>query len=249
MNGFMDKDFLLDTDCAKKLYHEYCENLPVCDYHCHLSPKEIYENKQPEDISQLWLAGDHYKWRAMRSCGVDESYCTGDKSGREKFEKFAYTLQYAIGNPLYHWAHIELQKYFGINTPLSAKTADEIYNRANAAIASGDFRPQTLIKKSNVKIVCTTDDPADDLKYHALLAAQKDFDCKVLPGFRPDKALGIELPGFAEYINKLGESAGIKIGSYKDVIAALLARVDFFNAAGCRVFRPRFQLYALCAGQ
>ena len=235
MNGFMDKDFLLDTDCAKKLYHEYCENLPVCDYHCHLSPKEIYENKQPEDISQLWLAGDHYKWRAMRSCGVDESYCTGDKSGREKFEKFAYTLQYAIGNPLYHWAHIELQKYFGINTPLSAKTADEIYNRANAAIASGDFRPQTLIKKSNVKIVCTTDDPADDLKYHALLAAQKDFDCKVLPGFRPDKALGIELPGFAEYINKLGESAGIKIGSYKDVIAALLARVDFFNAAGCRV--------------
>lgn len=235
MNGFMDKDFLLDTDCAKKLYHEYCENLPVCDYHCHLSPKEIYENKQPEDISQLWLAGDHYKWRAMRSCGVDESYCTGDKSGREKFEKFAYTLQYAIGNPLYHWAHIELQKYFGINTPLSAKTADEIYNRANAAIASGDFRPQTLIKKSNVKIVCTTDDPADDLKYHALLATQKDFDCKVLPGFRPDKALGIELPGFAEYINKLGESAGIKIGSYKDVIAALLARIDFFNAAGCRV--------------
>lgn len=235
MNGFMDKDFLLDTDCAKKLYHEYCENLPVCDYHCHLSPKEIYENKQPEDISQLWLAGDHYKWRAMRSCGVDESYCTGDKSGREKFEKFAYTLQYAIGNPLYHWAHIELQKYFGINTPLSAKTADEIYNRANAAIASGDFRPQTLIKKSNVKIVCTTDDPADDLKYHALLAAQKDFDCKVLPGFRPDKALGIELPGFAEYINKLGESAGIKIGSYKDVIAALLARIDVFNAAGCRV--------------
>ena len=182
MKEFMDKDFLLDTDCAKKLYHEYCENMPVCDYHCHLSPKEIYENKQPEDISRLWLAGDHYKWRAMRSCGVDEAYCTGDKSGREKFEKFAYTLQYAIGNPLYHWAHIELKKYFGIDTPLSAKTADDIYDRANAAIASGDFRPQTLIKNSNVKIVCTTDDPADDLKYHALLAKEKDFDCRVLPG-------------------------------------------------------------------
>ena len=235
MKEFMDKDFLLDTDCAKKLYHEYCENMPVCDYHCHLSPKEIYENKQPEDIYQLWLAGDHYKWRAMRSCGVDEAYCTGDKSGREKFEKFAYTLQYAIGNPLYHWAHIELKKYFGIDTPLSAKTADDIYDRANAAIASGDFRPQTLIKNSNVKIVCTTDDPADDLKYHALLAKEKDFDCRVLPGFRPDKALGIELPGFAEYIKKLGESAGVEIKSYKDVISALLARIDFFNAAGCRV--------------
>ncbi len=124
MNNFMDKDFLLDTETAKRLFHDYCQNLPICDYHCHLSPKEIYENKSPKDISELWLKGDHYKWRAMRSCGISEDYCTGGITGKEQFEKFAYTLQYAIGNPLYHWAHIELQKYFGINTPLSAKTAE-----------------------------------------------------------------------------------------------------------------------------
>lgn len=136
MKPFMDKDFLLDTPTARHLYHDYCEALPICDYHCHLSPKEIYENAQPTDISALWLSGDHYKWRAMRSCGVDERYCTGDASPREKFQKFAYTLQYAIGNPLYHWAHIELQMYFGIDTPLSAATADDIYDRANGATHS-----------------------------------------------------------------------------------------------------------------
>lgn len=166
MKPFMDKDFLLDTPTARHLYHDYCEALPICDYHCHLSPKEIYENAQPTDISALWLSGDHYKWRAMRSCGVDERYCTGDASPREKFQKFAYTLQYAIGNPLYHWAHMELQMYFGIDTPLSAATADDIYDRANGAIAAGDFRPRTLIEKSKVKVLCTTDDPADDLVYH-----------------------------------------------------------------------------------
>ena len=194
MKPFMDKDFLLDTPTARHLYHDYCEALPICDYHCHLSPKEIYENAQPTDISALWLSGDHYKWRAMRSCGVDERYCTGDASPREKFQKFAYTLQYAIGNPLYHWAHIELQMYFGIDTPLSAATADDIYDRANAAIAAGDFRPRTLIEKRKVKVLCTTDDPADDLAYHKKIAALPDFDCKVLPTFRPDKALHIQAP-------------------------------------------------------
>lgn len=230
----MDKNFLLDTDTAKKLFFDYCADMPICDYHCHLSPKEIYENKNPQDISQLWLGGDHYKWRAMRSCGVDEDYCTGNKSGIEKFEKFAYTLQYAIGNPLYHWAHLELQRYFGIDTPLSAKTADDIYNRANDKIKNGDFRPQSLITKSNVKIVCTTDDPADSLEYHALLA-KSDFGCRVLPGFRPDKALSIEQNGFADYIGALAKAADIDIKSYKDVIAALLKRVDYFNENGCRV--------------
>lgn len=203
MKPFMDKDFLLDTESARHLFHDYCENLPICDYHCHLSPQEIYENKQPADIAELWLKGDHYKWRAMRSCGVPEEYCTGDKSGREKFEKFAYTLQYAIGNPLYHWAHIELQKYFGIDTPLSAKTADDIYERANKAIENGDFRPQSLIMNSNVKIVCTTDDPIDDLKYHKLLKNVKDFDCKVLPSFRPDKALNINIDGLPIILMRL----------------------------------------------
>ena len=240
MNHFMDKDFLLDTPTAKKLFHEYCESLPICDYHCHLSPKEIYENEAPADISQLWLSGDHYKWRAMRSCGVSEDYCTGNRTGREKFEKFAYALQYAIGNPLYHWAHIELQKYFGIDTPLSAKTADKIYARANEAIANGDFRPQSLIMRSNVKVVCTTDDPIDDLKYHKLLKDVVGFDCKVLPSFRPDKALNANLNGFAEYIATLGEVAGVEINSYKDVITALLKRADYFDEVGCRVSDQAF---------
>lgn len=240
MNKFMDKDFLLDTDMAKKLFHEYAEDMPICDYHCHLSPKEIYENQPPENISQLWLSGDHYKWRAMRSCGVEEKYCTGDATPREKFEKFAYTLQYCIGNPLYHWAHIELQRYFGIDTPLNAKTADEIYDRANKAIAEGDFRPQSLIMRSNVKIVCTTDDPVDDLKYHKLLKDVDGFDCKVLPSFRPDKALNAHLDGFADYIKTLGKVAGVEIKSYKDVIKALLARADYFNEVGCKVSDQAF---------
>lgn len=166
MNNFMDGDFLLDTDSARHLFHDFAENMPICDYHCHLSPKEIYENKQPENISRLWLSGDHYKWRAMRSAGVEEKYCTGDASDEEKFLKFGETLQYCIGNPLYHWAHIELQRYFGIDTPLNARTAKDIYDRANEAIKNGDFRPQSLIKRSNVKVVCTTDDPADSLEYH-----------------------------------------------------------------------------------
>lgn len=240
MKNFMDKDFLLDTDTAKKLFHDWAENMPVCDYHCHLSPKEIYENKAPENISQIWLSGDHYKWRAMRSCGVEERYCTGDASDREKFEKFGYTLQYCIGNPLYHWAHIELQRYFGIDTPLNAKTAGEIYDRANEAIAKGDFRPQSLITKSNVKVVCTTDDPVDNLEYHKLLKNVEGFDCKVLPSFRPDKALNAHLDGFADYIRELGRVAGVEINSYKDVITALLSRADYFNEVGCKVSDQAF---------
>lgn len=240
MQPFMNKDFLLDTDTAKHLFHDYCENMPICDYHCHLSPQEIYENKQPVDIAELWLKGDHYKWRAMRSCGVNEEYCTGDKSGKEKFEKFAYALQYAAGNPLYHWAHIELQRYFGIDTPLSAKTADDIYDRANEAIKNGDFRPQSLIMNSNVKVVCTTDDPIDDLKYHKLIKEADGFDCQVLPSFRPDKALNINLDGFADYIRELEKASGVEIKSYKDVITALLERADYFNEVGCKVSDQAF---------
>lgn len=231
---------MLDTDTAKKLFHDFAENMPVCDYHCHLNPKEIFENKPPESITELWLSGDHYKWRAMRSCGVEEKYCTGDATDREKFQKFAYTLQYCIGNPLYHWAHIELQRYFGIDTPLNAKTADDIFDRANDAVKNGDFRPQSLIMKSNVKVVCTTDDPVDDLKYHKLLKDVTDFDCKVLPSFRPDKALNAHLDGFADYINTLAKAADVEIKSYKDVITALLKRVDYFDSVGCRVSDQAF---------
>lgn len=241
MNNFMDGDFLLDTDSARHLFHDFAENMPICDYHCHLSPKEIYENKQPENISRLWLTGDHYKWRAMRSAGVEEKYCTGDASDEEKFLKFGETLQYCIGNPLYHWAHIELQRYFGIDTPLNARTAKDIYDRANEAIKNGDFRPQSLIKRSNVKVVCTTDDPADSLEYHKKLKQVSDFDCKVLPSFRPDKALNIQLDGFADYIKTLGEAADVEINSYKDVIVALLKRCDYFNEAGCKVSDQAFE--------
>lgn len=240
MKNFMDKDFLLDNEVSKKLFHEYCENMPICDYHCHLSPKEIYENKAPKSITELWLSGDHYKWRAMRSCGVEEKYCTGDATDKEKFEKFGYALQYCIGNPLYHWAHIELQRYFGIDTPLNAKTAGEIYERANEAIKNGDFRPQSLIMKSNVKVVCTTDDPVDSLEYHKLLGNVDGFDCKVLPSFRPDRALNAHLDGFADYIKELGRAAGVEIKTYKDVITALLKRVDYFDSVGCKVSDQAF---------
>lgn len=246
MKNFMDKDFLLDTETAKKLFHNWAEDMPICDYHCHLSPKEIYENKAPENISQLWLSGDHYKWRAMRSCGVDERYCTGDATDKEKFEKFGYALQYCIGNPLYHWAHIELQRYFGIDTPLNAKTAGYIYERANKAIKDGDFRPQSLIMRSNVKVVCTTDDPVDSLEYHKLLKNVEGFDCQVLPSFRPDKALNAHLDGFADYIKELGRAAGVEINSYKDVIKALLIRADYFDSVGCKVSDQAFDYPPYC---
>lgn len=241
MKSFMDKDFLLDTESARHLFFDYAKDMPVCDYHCHLSPKEIYENNQPENITQLWLYGDHYKWRAMRSAGIEEKYCTGDASDEEKFLKFAQALQYCIGNPLYHWAHIELQRYFGIDTPLNVKSASDIYSRANEAIKNGDFRPQSLIAKSNVKIVCTTDDPIDSLEYHKKLSEVDGFDCKVLASFRPDKALNIHLDGFADYIKSLGEVAGVDIKSYKDVITALLKRCDYFNEVGCRVSDQAFE--------
>lgn len=240
MNDFMDRDFLLESDTAKRLFHDYAEKMPICDYHCHLNPREIYENKQPSGITQLWLAGDHYKWRAMRSCGIEEKYCTGNAEDREKFKKFAQTLQYCIGNPLYHWAHIELQRYFGINTPLSAKTTDEIFDKSNHAVAGGDFRPQSLINRSGVRFICTTDDPADDLEYHRLLKNIEGFNCKVLPGFRPDRALNAAAGDFAEYIRRLGSAAGMQIKSYRDVITALLIRADYFNDNGCRVCDQSF---------
>ena len=234
MKQFMDRDFLLYNDTAKKLFHESAADMPIFDWHCHLSPKEIYENKQPSDIAELWLGGDHYKWRAMRSFGIDEKYITGDSSNYEKFKAWARVMPYCIGNPLYHWTHLELQRYFDIYEPLSEKTADKIWEEANRKIASGGFTPRELIEASNVKYVCTTDDAADTLEYHKLLKADKSFKCKVLPAFRPDKALGIELYTFLPWLESLEKVSGTKIETYKKLVQVLKERIEFFAEMGCR---------------
>ena len=233
MKKFMDKDFLLTTETAKKLYAA-CENTPIFDWHCHLQPKEIYENKEPSDIAELWLSGDHYKWRGMRSCGISEEYITGDKSHYEKFKAWASAMPNLIGNPLYHWTHLELQRYFDIYEPLSPSTCDDIWERANAKIKAGGFTPRELIEKSNVAFVCTTDDAADTLEYHKLLAEDKSFKCKVLPAFRPDKALGIELPGYNEWVVALENVIGRRVESFTELKKALLERIEFFAEMGCR---------------
>ncbi len=233
MKKFMDKDFLLSTETAKKLYAA-CENTPIFDWHCHLQPKEIYENKEPEDIAYLWLAGDHYKWRGMRSCGISEDYITGDKSPYEKFKAYAEAMPNFIGNPLYHWTHLELQRYFGIYTPLSPRTADDIWNEANEKIKNGGFAPRELIERSNVAAVCTTDDPADTLEYHRLIALDKTFKCKVLPAFRPEKAMNIELPAFTVWLSAMEKTAGREICSYAVLKEVLAERINFFEEMGCR---------------
>ncbi|MBP3327714.1 MAG: glucuronate isomerase [Clostridia bacterium] len=229
---FMGKDFLLNNEPAIKMF-EAADKMPIFDWHCHLSPKEIYENAQPADIAWLWLAGDHYKWRAMRSCGVDEKYITGDATGYEKFKAFAGIMPNLIGNPMYHWCHLELRRYFGINDILCAKTADDIWNRANAAIKAGGFTPRELIEKSNVSHLCTTDDPADSLEYHVLLAKESDFKCKVLPAFRPDKALGIDLPAWRDWLKAMEKCVGRSIDGFEALCDALNERIEFFASLGC----------------
>ncbi|MBQ8943182.1 MAG: glucuronate isomerase [Clostridia bacterium] len=230
---FMDEDFLLDSEPSKKLFAA-AKDMPIFDWHCHLSPKEIYENRQPEDIAYLWLAGDHYKWRAMRSCGVDEEYITGNATGYEKFKALAEIMPGLIGNPLYHWTHLELQRYFDIYEPLSAKTCDDIWEKANTKIKAGGFTPRELIKNSNVTCLCTTDDPADTLEYHIKLAEDKTFGVKVIPAFRPDKALGIELPGWRNWLFDMEKTAGVRITSYTALTEVLTDRIDYFASLGCR---------------
>lgn len=233
MKPFMDESFLLTTDTAKKLFAA-CKDEPIFDWHCHLSPREIYENKTPRDIAELWLSGDHYKWRGMRACGVNEAYITGDKSPYEKFKAWAKCMPMFIGNPLYHWTHLELQRYFGIFTLLNEKTADEIWEKANAMIENGGFTPRELIERSNVACVCTTDDPADTLEYHALIAQDASFHTRVLPAFRPDKALAIEAPAFLPWLSALRQVSGKEITSYQELKAALLSRIEHFEKMGCR---------------
>lgn len=230
----MDDNFLLTTETAKEIFNYGAKDTPIFDWHCHLSPKEIYENRRPADIAELWLGGDHYKWRAMRSCAVDEKYITGDASGYEKFRKWAEVLPYAIGNPLYHWTHLELQRYFGIYEPLSPASADRIWENCNEQIEKGGFTPRELIEKSNVACVCTTDDAADTLEYHKLLAEDKTFKCKVLPAFRPDKSFLIDSDVFVPWIESMEKASEMKIGSFKDLLIALTKRIEFFDSMGCR---------------
>lgn len=230
-------DFILQTPEARTLYHEYAENQPIIDYHCHLSPKEVADDIRWENIAQPWLGGDHYKWRAMRSNGIEERFCTGDASDWEKFEKFAGAMPYMLRNPMYHWSHLELARYFDINDLLlSDKTAKEVWERTAAKLAEPDFSARGLMKKSNVKVVCTTDDPTDSLEYHAQIAADKSFDVKVLPAWRPDKGLQIENnEAWNVWVDKLSAAAGMDIATLDDFINALQKRHDFFDSMGCKL--------------
>ncbi|GAA0807885.1 glucuronate isomerase [Faecalicatena orotica] len=235
MKKFMDDDFLLSTETAKKLYHEYAEVMPVLDYHCHISPQEIYEDRKFENITQAWLEADHYKWRQMRSNGVEEKYITGDASDREKFQKWAETLEMAIGNPLYHWSHLELKKYFGYTGYLNSGTAEEVWNLCNEKLAQDDMTARNLIRQSDVTLICTTDDPADSLEWHQKIASDKSFDVQVLPAWRPDKAMNLEKPDYTDYLKKLSEVSGVEINSFKALTDALKKRLDFFEENGCRI--------------
>lgn len=233
MTKFMSKDFLLENNIAKTLFNEYAKDIEIFDYHCHLSPREIYEDKHFEDLTELWLSGDHYKWRIMRANGIEEKYITGDAPSYEKFYKFASCLQYAIGNPIYHWSHLELQRYFNIYENLNINTAESIWEEANKIITKKDFSVRTLIKKSNVNTLCTTDDPIDSLEYHIKLKFDKNFDVDVLPTWRPDYILQIENDGFLEYINKLEKITEIKIIDFKTFCDAISLRLDYFDDVGC----------------
>ena len=224
----MNSDFLLSTETARNLYHDYAADMPIIDYHCHLDPKEIYEDRRFENLTQVWLGGDHYKWRLMRSAGVAERFITGDASDREKFQKWAETLSLAIGNPLYHWSHLELRNYFGYDGVLNGDTAEMVWNLCNEKLKILSARK--LIMDSNVQVICTTDDPADSLEWHKKIAEDKSFSVQVLPSFRPDKALGIEKADYPDYLNRLGE-----ITSYAQLLDVLKTRLTFFVSLGCRV--------------
>ena len=231
----MDKDFLLETETAQKLYHEYAAKMPILDYHCHINPQEIAEDRKFENITQVWLGGDHYKWRQMRSNGVEEKYITGDASDREKFQKWAETLEKAIGNPLYHWSHLELQRYFGYYGALNGETAEEVWNLCNAKLQEDGMSARNLIRQSNVTLVCTTDDPVDSLEWHEKIAADESFEVRVLPAWRPDKAMNLEKTDYLEYLKKLEVVSGVKIDSFASLIEALRIRMDYFAEHGCSV--------------
>ncbi len=243
MKAFMDKDFLLDTPTAKRLYESYADmkKIPVLDYHCHINPKEIYEDRKYDNIAQVWLGGDHYKWRQMRTNGVDEKYITGDASDREKFQKWAETLPRLIGNPLYHWSHLELRYYFGYEGNLNGETAEEVWNLCNEKLNSEEFTVRNIIRKSNVKLICTTDDPIDSLEWHEKIKDDDSFEVQVLPAWRPDKINNIEKPEFKSYMDKLSEVSGVAIKDMSSLKEAIKIRLDYFAGHGCRVSDHAFE--------
>ncbi len=235
MKTFLDEDFLLHSDSARKLYHDYAEDLPIIDYHCHLPPEQIAEDHQFENITRAWLYGDHYKWRAMRANGVDEKYITGDAGDREKFLKWAETVPYTLRNPLYHWTHLELKRYFDIHELLNPGTAKNIYDKSSNLISGKDYSVKALLEKMNVEVICTTDDPANDLEHHKQLRKEK-YKIKVFPAWRADKAMAAEDPrGYNQYLDKLEGSAGKEIRNYYDLLEALQKRHDYFAEQGCRL--------------
>ena len=234
-NAIVHPDFLLDTETARKLYHGWAEKMPIIDYHCHIDPKEIFEDRRFDNIAQVWLGGDHYKWRLMRSNGVDEKYITGDAPDREKFQKFAETLPRAIGNPMYHWCHLELKNYFGYTGVLNGSTAEEVWQLCNEKLKNDPaMSARGFITGSNVAMVGTTDDPCSDLCWHEKLAADESFSARVCPSFRPDPAVNLHKAGFAAYIKKLEQVTGRSIATAQDVCAALSERIEYFDAHGCR---------------
>ena len=235
MKKFLDDNFVLQTKTAQILYHEYAKDMPIIDYHCHLNPQEIADNKKFDNLAQIWLNGDHYKWRAMRTNGVEEKYCTGNVSDWEKFEKWAETVPHTIRNPLYHWTHLELKTAFGIEKILNPKTAREIYDEASAKLRTDEFSTRNLMRKYKVETVCTTDDPVDSLEHHNKVK-QDGFEIKVLPAWRPDKAMAVENPQtYNEYLDKLSKAANKNIVHFSDLMAALEIRHTYFHHNGCRL--------------
>jgi glucuronate isomerase len=236
MKTFMDENFLLETKTAQELYHNHAAKMPIIDYHCHLSPKMVADDHTFKTITEIWLGGDHYKWRAMRTNGIDERYCTGsDPSDWEKFEKWAETVPYTMRNPLYHWTHLELKTAFGIDKLLNPKTAKDIYDECNVKLAQPEYSARGLMRRYKVELVCTTDDPTDTLEHH-IRTRESGFEIKVLPTWRPDKAMAVESPAnFRAYMERLSEASGIAISSFDDVVAALHKRHAFFEEQGCKL--------------
>jgi len=235
MKSFLDENFLLKNKTAEKLYHEYAKDMPIIDYHCHLPQQQIAEDKNFENLTQIWLYGDHYKWRAMRSNGVDEKYCTGDASDEEKFMAWAKTVPFTLRNPLYHWTHLELQRYFDVHEVLNEHSAKRIYDECSAKLRTPEYSVRNLLKKMNVKTICTTDDPIDDLAFHQQLK-NEGFEIPVLPAFRPDNAMNVADPEkFNAYVKKLALASGISISNFNDFLFALQNRHDFFASMGCGV--------------